>query len=171
MRSRFRLLTAYDLSMPVIVVGADTAHGAAVIESLSGRNGEIRAFISDPATADDLRSLGCKVAIGDVTDTSHVGGAAVGCFSAVLVSDALFDGRERSFASSAHDAAEGWCAALVEAQVQRVMWIENSRLHDAIDLFAKAVPEAAAVASRGRTASEIATEIARIDNLASLPEA
>ena len=86
--------------MPVIVVGADTPKGRAVIEGLVEPGREVRAFVSDPDAGAELRELGVKVALGDVSDDSHVQGACTNCFTAVLMTEAAFDGRERSFATS-----------------------------------------------------------------------
>ena len=60
--------------MPVIVIGADTSQGRAVIEGLVEPGREVRAFVSDPAIGAELRELGVKVALGDVSDDSHVQG-------------------------------------------------------------------------------------------------
>ena len=63
-------------SMPVIVIGADTPTGHAVVDALLPRRGEVRAFVSDPTEAAALKERGVKVAVGDVSDGSHIGGAA-----------------------------------------------------------------------------------------------
>ena len=85
--------------MPVIVIGADTTLGAEITNGLVPRDGEVRAFVTDPEAARALRDLGIKVAVGDVSDGSHVGGAALNCFCAILIADATSDDRERAFAS------------------------------------------------------------------------
>ena len=71
--------------MPVIVVGADTEIGLASIEGLLARQGEVRAFVTDPAVGASLKERRVKVALGDVSDPSHIEAAALHCFSAVLV--------------------------------------------------------------------------------------
>ena len=86
--------------MPVIVVGADTEPGRVVLQALLEPGREVRAFVSDEKVAEQLRALGVKVALGDVSDDSHLEGAATNCFSAVLITQASSDGRERSFATS-----------------------------------------------------------------------
>ena len=73
--------------MPVIVVGADTSKGRAVVEELVAPGREVRAFVSDPGAGAELRELGVKVALGDVSDDSHVQGACMNCFTAVLITD------------------------------------------------------------------------------------
>ncbi len=60
--------------MPVIVVGADTPQGRAVVEGLVEPGREVRAFVSDPIVGAELRDMGVKVALGDVSDDSHIQG-------------------------------------------------------------------------------------------------
>lgn len=109
--------------MPVIVIGADTAPGVAIIEKLIAPGREVRAFVSDPGAAAGLRGQGVKVALGDVSDDSHVEVAALNCFSAVLVAEAARDHRERSFAASETDILKGWARATAAAAVRRVIWV------------------------------------------------
>jgi hypothetical protein len=63
------------------------------------------------------------VATGDVSDESHVQGAASGCFTAVLVTEAARDERERAFASDEVDVLRGWARAAEAAGVSRVIWV------------------------------------------------
>lgn len=149
--------------MPTIVVGADTPLGMDVIEALVPRDGEVRAFVSDGDAASRLRDLGIKVALGDVSDGSHVGGAALNTFCAVLVPDAAFDDRERSFALSPTDVFGGWADGLREAGTQRAIWLEDSRAGDDANLIAAAVDEFATVPTKGRSNAEIVGEVARLE--------
>lgn len=63
-----------------MVIGVDTAVGRSAAQMLSGRGGEVRAFVQaasgeDPEgnrLAADLRSTGCKVAHGWLDDEAHV---------------------------------------------------------------------------------------------------
>ena len=66
--------------MPVIVVGADTDLGRAIVPALRPASGEIRLFASDAEAVAGYRSF-AKVAVGDVSDGTHVGGAAFGRFA------------------------------------------------------------------------------------------
>lgn len=109
--------------MPVIVVGADTAVGRAIVDALIEPEREVRAFVSDLGAAEKLRGQGVKVALGDVSDPSHVGGACTRCFSAVLVTEAASDDRERSFARTPEAVLAGWVEAVRDAQVTRVIWV------------------------------------------------
>ena len=80
--------------MPVIVVGADTRIGDAIISVVCRSAAEVRAFITlDSDTPTASRNGGVKVAIGDVSDSSHVEAAALYCFCAVLVTEAAHDDR------------------------------------------------------------------------------
>jgi putative NADH-flavin reductase len=142
--------------MPVIVVGADTSVGEAILERLRSREGEVRVFVSDPAVAEQLRSEGgVKVALGDASDGSHVGGAALGCFSAVLVGEAATDGRERSFADSPGAVRTQWAGAVKDAGVKRVIWVGEGgpEVGDA----------ESAVVPTDRSPADVAAEVARLD--------
>lgn len=111
--------------MPVIVVGADTEPGRLIINRLNHPDREIRAFVTSEAAAIELKDEGVKVALGDVSDESHVEGAALRCFSAVLVAEAAEDSRERSFARSARDVMSGWARAVAKSDVKRVIWVTS----------------------------------------------
>ena len=111
--------------MPVIVVGADTTQGRAVVEGLIAPGREVRAFVSDIGAATELRQAGVKVALGDVSDDSHVEGAAMNCFTAVLITEAARDDRERSFATSEEQVLRGWASATSASGVTRVIWVHD----------------------------------------------
>jgi putative NADH-flavin reductase len=111
--------------MPVIVVGADTQVGLDVLDGLLQPGREVRAFVSDPDISSNLKSRGVKVALGDVSDDSHVEAAALHCFTAVLVTDAARDGRERTFAKTEGEVMEAWGRAVAGAKVSRVIWIHE----------------------------------------------
>ena len=111
--------------MPVIVVGADTSQGRAVVKGLVEPGREVRAFVSDPDVGAELRELGVKVALGDVSDDSHVQGACTNCFTAVLVTEAARDGRERSFAADEGQILKGWASAAAASGVTRVIWVHD----------------------------------------------
>lgn len=109
--------------MPVIVIGADTGPGLAIIGALVQPRREVRAFVSDPEIVTELKGRGVKVALGDVSDDSHIESAALHCFSAVLVAEAAHDDRERSFAKTEIEVLEAWRRAVGNAQVHRVIWV------------------------------------------------
>lgn len=112
--------------MPVIVVGADTAPGRAVVDALADPRREIRVFVSDEDDAAAYRERGIKVALGDVSDESHIEAASGMCFTAVLVTEAAVDGRVRSFAEDAQGVLEAWARAVASARVRRVIWISDA---------------------------------------------
>ncbi|MEX0864594.1 MAG: NAD(P)H-binding protein [Acidimicrobiia bacterium] len=111
--------------MPVIVVGADTTAGEAIVGALLQPGREVRAFVSDEMAAAGLRQRGVKVALGDVSDESHVEAASTRCFSAVLIAEAADDGRERSFAATAREVEEGWARAISASRVKRAIWVSS----------------------------------------------
>ena len=152
--------------MPVIVIGADTEVGSAVATSLTNRDGEVRAFVSNPAAVGPLRKRGVKVAIGDVSDASHIDGAARRAFAAVVIAECGEDGRERSFAATPAAVHAAWAEGLRGAEIQRLIWVGPGA--GVPDPLAQAAPEVAAVDTSDRSAQEIATEVARLDDLASL---
>jgi len=111
--------------MPVIVIGADTPTGTAVIEALLPRDGEVRAFVSDTDTALSLKKRSVKVAVGDVSDGSHVGAAAMRSFCVIAVTEAAHDNRERSFASTPDAVLAAWAEGLSDAGVSRIIVVDD----------------------------------------------
>lgn len=151
--------------MPVIVVGADTSLGDAIVAALVSRGGEIRAFATDPDRAARLRARGAKVAVGDLSDGSHVGAAAYNAFTAVLVEASLIDGRQFSFAEDAASVVATWVSAVREAGVQRAIWVGGSPP----SIEASAELEYAVVLPGGRSDQEVAVEVADLNDRAALP--
>lgn len=149
--------------MPVIVVGADTPTGQAVAAELLARRGEVRVFVTDPEVGLALRERGAKVAIGDVSDASHVGGAALNAFSAVLVATAARDARERSFACTPEAVLAAWVEGLQTAGVRRAIWVGV----EAEPELQEATPEAAFVPA-DRPAADVAADVARLDEAAEI---
>jgi hypothetical protein len=109
--------------VPVIVIGADTETGEAIARRLYHPRREVRLFVSDPDFGLGMKGAGFKVAVGDVSDESHVEAASTRCFSAVLVVEASSDNRERSFASSPDQVLLGWANAVARSDVNRVIWV------------------------------------------------
>ncbi len=152
--------------MPVLVVGADTPTGSAIIAALAGRDGELRCFVSDPATATELKSRSTKVALGDVSDGSHVGAAGINCFSMVFVTEAARDERIRSFASSPEEVFGQWQEAIEMAGVQRVIWVEDEPSEGSGTQIV--ATELAVVVGRTQDTSEIAARVVELDEVADL---
>ncbi len=104
-----------------------------------------------------------KVAVGDISDGSHVGGAAMRAFCAVLVPEAATDDRERSFAASPDSVVAAWAEGLRDAGVHRAIWINDARVVGAAEVLAGAVAELAVVEAAGRSPADIAAEIAHFE--------
>jgi hypothetical protein len=147
--------------MPVIVVGADTPLGLSIVSALIEPDREVRAFVTDGDVAISLKGRGVKVALGDVSDPSHVGGACLNCFSAVLVTEAALDGRERAFAIDRRTVLEGWTEAVREADVTRVIWVDTIG-----DLPSTGIEQTAVV--NPETIDDVAAEVVRLDDAARL---
>lgn len=146
--------------MPVIIVGADTPVGTAIVDAVAPQAAETRTFISDPDRIDEFKALEAKVAMGDVSDASHIEGAAMRCFCAVLVTEAARDDRERSFASDPMTVLDGWADAVRTAGVQRVIWVDPPDPLPATVGEVAAIPvgdDLAAVAALVAEAEEAAT--------------
>lgn len=149
--------------MPVIVVGADTPLGEAIIPELMPVTGELRLFVSDPAVAEELRRF-AKVAVGDVSDGSHVGGAATGAFCAVLLAACASDARERSFATSPEAVFAQWADWLRDLGLARIIFVGNrEEIADAAMLETAAAEYATAVTD-DTALGRIAAEVARLES-------
>jgi hypothetical protein len=147
--------------MPVIVVGADSSLGRAIVPSLAPASGEIRLFVSDPGVADQFRRVG-KVAVGDISDGTHVGGAAIGAFCAVLIAESAHDERERHFADSPQKLFLQWADGLRDAGVSRIIFVADSKDVAAAGPLTTAAPEFAVVAA-DLTVAEVAARVSRLE--------
>lgn len=154
--------------MPVIVVGADTELGASVLDALLPREGEVRAFVTSPDVGATLKDRSVKVAIGDVSDGSHIGGAALNAFCAVLIPDAAADERERSFAQTPEAVVSAWAEGLEDASVTRAIWIEDGTVPGGADVIRQAVSQFASVSAANRSAHEVASEVAALEDAATV---
>jgi uncharacterized protein YbjT (DUF2867 family) len=156
--------------MPVIVVGADTDVGNAVVDALLPNAAQVRAFVTDPEAGTLLKAKHVKVAIGDVSDASHVGGAALNAFCAVLVTAAAGDERERSFAADPPAVLAAWAEGLTDGGVPRAIWVTApSCPADVVSTVAAgSAPEVAVVDAAGRSPGAVATEVARLEDAARL---
>lgn len=147
--------------MPMIVVGADTEAGEAILDQFDEPEREIRVFVTDEATGLEFKERGFKVATGDVSDEGHVEAASLRCFSAVLIAEAAQDDRERSFASDADQVLEGWARAVSNSDVTRVIWV-TSEEHP--------VTRTREVASVDPANPGLAQKVVELDNAYSLRE-
>jgi hypothetical protein len=108
--------------MPVIVVGADTELGHAIVPALRPASGEIRLFASDAEAVTRYRAF-AKIAVGDISDGTHVGGAAIGAFCAIVIAAAATDERERHFAADPTELFAQWADGLADAGIRRVILV------------------------------------------------
>lgn len=151
--------------MPVIVVGADTPSGQAIVAALLKGGGEVRAFVTDREVGTALKKQGVKAAIGDLSDGSHVGAAAFDAFTAVLVAEAASDGRPHAFASHPEGVWAGWTSAIREAGIARAIWVGDL----APSVVIGGAPEVRMVAVHGRSETEIAGEVVDLNDRDKLP--
>lgn len=146
--------------MPVIVIGADTPAGESIISALLARGGEVRSFVTNPSAGAALKATGLKVAIGDLSDVSHIGTAAHHVFTAVLIEEAVADGRLFALAPDEVAVLDGWRRALQDAGVQRAIWVGTPPAA-VVDASA---PEVAVIDPTGRTTSDLAREVADLND-------
>ena len=151
--------------MPVIVIGADTPVGDTIVEAVSRSAAEVRAFISDDRRADDLKTMNVKVALGDISDSSHLEAAALNCFCAILVVEAATDGRERAFADDRWEVVAGWADAISNAGVHRAIWVSTE---DTPIPFPSSTPEVATVIVSSDLEAA-AREVADLEGVSYLP--
>ncbi|MEX1279836.1 MAG: NAD(P)H-binding protein [Acidimicrobiia bacterium] len=150
--------------MSVLVVGADTPRGEEIVEALSAKEPQLRVFVSAEDVAAELRERpGIHVAEGDVSDSSHVEGAATRCFTAVLVTTAACDDRERAFARTDVAVLKGWCDAIAACGVTRAIWVLDPAHADWQP--PEAAPEQVVLPLDH---PDLAAEVARLDDAAEL---
>lgn len=145
--------------MPVIVIGADTEAGRAIVPALQPSSGEIRLFVTDEAVGEDYRLLH-KVAVGDVSDGSHVGGAAIGTFCAVVVASAAHDDRERHFAPTPGAVFAQWADGLKDAAVGRIIVVGRPDEIPNPDPLAATGAQYIMVETTGRDLTDMAAQVA-----------
>lgn len=152
--------------MPVIVVGADTTVGQAIVPALKPASGEIRVFVSDEEAGELYRPI-TKVAIGDISDGTHVGGAAIGAFCAVVIARAAHDERERHFAPTPDAVFAQWADGLRDAGVGRVIVVGESNEIPSPDPLATIGAEYRVISSGGHSETDTADQVAAAE--AALP--
>lgn len=153
--------------MPVIVVGADTDLGGRVVDGLLREAAEVRAFVTDAEAGAALKRRGVKVAVGDVSDESHIGGASARTFCAVLLSEAASDGRERAFAANPSRVVEAWAGGLRAAGTTRAVWVGDGTIEPGA--VKDAVHEFAFVDVTGRVPDDVVAEVLAAESAGSHP--
>ncbi|MGD2051470.1 MAG: NAD(P)H-binding protein [Acidimicrobiia bacterium] len=152
--------------MPIIVIGADTATGAAVATALVDQAAELRLFVTDPTAVAGLPAT-VRVAVGDVSDGTHIGAAAHDAFCAVVIEEAAGDDRPMAFATDPAAVLAQWVDGLSDAGVHRCIWVGAP---GTADRFRGVAPELAVVDPRGRALEEVAAEVAAIDEAGRLDQ-
>ncbi len=155
--------------MPVLVVGADTPVGASVVDALTNREGELRCFVTDVEVAADLRSRPAKVALGDVSDGSHVGAAGLNCFSIVFICAAATDTHERAFCSTPAQVFEQWQEAITMAGARRIIWVEDADTTGSGSRIS--ANEIAVITGAGLSNRDIADRVVALDEVSDLDTA
>ena len=100
------------------------------------------------------------MAVGDLSDGSHIGAAADRSFTAVLVVAAATDGRPLAFSIDASGVLKTWTTALREARVQRAIWVGDPAPH----LIEESAPEVIVVDPAGRAEADVADEVADLND-------
>lgn len=145
--------------MPVIVIGADTELGHAIVSELRPASGEIRLFASSEDAVARYRSS-AKIAVGDISDGTHVGGAAIGAFCAIVIASAAHDDRERHFAATPADLFAQWSDGLADAGVSRVILVGASREIPAPVRLDRICDDYVVIDTTDKTPDQIAVEAA-----------
>ena len=153
--------------MPVVVIGADTPVGAAIVAALRPASGEIRVFVTDPDTGDAYRNA-TKVAVGDLSDGSHVGGAAMGAFCAIAIIAAASDTRERHFAGDPPAVLAQWADGLSDPGVSRVIAVGRAADSPEPNPLERITHQYRFVDTADRDVADVAAEIAALEAAASL---
>lgn len=122
-------------------------------------------FVSDVDAGLEMRKRGVKVAIGDVSDGSHISGATMRAFCAVVVADAARDSRERSFAATEDEVYRQWLEGIIDSGVSRVLWVDEK---PPPQFIVDAAPQFAHVDVSKLTPAEVANEVARLEDAKTL---
>jgi uncharacterized protein YbjT (DUF2867 family) len=102
----------------ILVTGATGFVGPKVVHALRAEGRDVRALVRDPSHADTLRTWGCDLAEGDVTDTASLTRAVAGCDAVVhLVS--IIAGSRSDFERVMTRGTENLVAAAKDAGMRR----------------------------------------------------
>ncbi|MGA9597607.1 MAG: hypothetical protein WBV06_15745 [Acidimicrobiia bacterium] len=154
--------------MPVLVIGADTDLGHAIVPALRPASGELRIFASDADAVARYREF-AKVAIGDISDGTHVGGAATGAFCAIVIAAVAHDDRERYFAATTVELFGQWADGLAEAGIARIIVVGAERELPSPDPLHKAAIEYHHVDTAGKSIDQIVSEVTDLEAAARRP--
>lgn len=148
--------------MPVIIIGADTELGHALIPTLRPGAAELRLFASDADAVAEYRDF-AKVAVGDISDGTHVGGAAIGAFCAIIIAAAAHDERERYFAPEPEPLFAQWADGLGDAGVARVIVVGSGDELPSPDPLRSIVDDYHHIETTGRNLTEVVAAVAAVE--------
>jgi uncharacterized protein YbjT (DUF2867 family) len=112
--------------MTVAVVGGSGLIGRATLRRLVGRDPEVRALVRRPAAAESLRSVGVKVAVGDVIDSAALEAVVAGAFSVVHLVGSVNEPSEAAYRRANVESVERTLEAAVASRVRRVAVVSHA---------------------------------------------
>ena len=109
--------------MPVVVIGADTPVGRALVPLLRQRGSEVRATIREADKADPLRALGAKVAADPASDADMLRAILDEAHTVCLVSADLFPPGDESYDEAIVERTRSVLRVARKAGVTRVLLV------------------------------------------------
>jgi uncharacterized protein YbjT (DUF2867 family) len=109
--------------MPVVVIGADTPVGRALVPLLRQRGSEVRATIREAEEADPLRALGAKVAADPASDVDTLRAILDEAHTVCLVSADLFPPAGESYEETIVERTRSVLGVARKAGVTRVLLV------------------------------------------------
>lgn len=109
--------------MPVVVTGADTPVGRALVPLLRERGSEVRATVRDTDAADPLRGLGAKVAADATSDPDTLRAVLDEAHTVCLPSEDLFLRSGDSYEESIVESTRTVLRVARKAKVTRVLFV------------------------------------------------
>jgi uncharacterized protein YbjT (DUF2867 family) len=109
--------------MPVVVTGADSPVGRAVVPLLRERGSEVRATVRDPGDADHLRSLGAKVAVDALSDADTLRAVLDDAHTVCHLSEGLFPTAGESYEEAILESTRSLIETARKARVRRVLLV------------------------------------------------
>jgi uncharacterized protein YbjT (DUF2867 family) len=107
--------------MPVVVTGADTPVGRALVPLLRQRGSEVRAVVQETGPADALRALGAKVAIDAVSDPDTLRAVLDEAHTVCHLVGNLFPPGQGSYEETILDATHSVLRAAIKAKATRFL--------------------------------------------------
>ena len=109
--------------MPVVVTGADTPVGRALIPMLLERGSEVRAAVQDSEEAEPLRALGAKVAVVAASDDDTLRAILDDAHTVCLLSADLFLPSGETYEEAIVESTRAVLRAAKKAKVRRVLLV------------------------------------------------